>query len=84
MNWCGLPVFQYPNDVWLVTGIVVFFIFWFLPDERDMFSGCPNFMRRQIRFKFTALPPFSNPCPQNLWTTVQGAFHGTSLHPPLG
>ena len=35
MNWCGLPVFQYPNDVWLVTGIVVFFIFWFLPDERE-------------------------------------------------
>ena len=41
-------------------------------------------MRWQIRFKFTALSPFPNPCPQKLWTTVQGAFHGTSLHPPLG
>ncbi|EGC17550.1 hypothetical protein HMPREF9098_0876 [Kingella denitrificans ATCC 33394] len=49
-----------------------------------MFSGCPNFMRWQIRFKFTALPPFSNPCPQKLWTISNGVSYGTSLHPPLG
>ena len=35
MNWCGLPVFQYPNDVWLVTGIVVFFFYWFMPHEKE-------------------------------------------------
>ena len=35
MNWCSLPVFQYPNDVWLVTGIVVFFFYWFMPHEKE-------------------------------------------------